>query len=170
MSKLNAIARLVIRVYLGVAMAALFVMMMAIVIDVFMRYTFNSPVMGTFDVVEICLVVAVFYSMGAAISGFHEIVIDLVDQVAPQHLVRVLCRIAGLLSAAVLLFIFVAMVTPATQSYQYGEIRLELNMQVWIVWVIALTGMCGGLLASILSVVNPKRPDRSEPPMPVESS
>ena len=166
MSKLYASARFVIRVYLGVAMAALFLMMMTIVVDVFMRYTFNAPVVGSFDVVEICLVVAVFYSMGAAISGFHEIVIDLVDQVAPPNLVRFLCRVAGVLSAAILLFIFVSMLTPAMQSYQYGEIRLELNIPVWVIWVIALVGMCGGVLASVLNVLQPQqaRHHASDPP------
>lgn len=163
MSKFHAIARYVIRINLGIAMVALLVMVMAIVIDVFMRYTFNSPVVGTFDVVEICLVITVFYSMGAAISGFHEIVIDLVDQVASPRVVQLLSRIAGLLSAGILLFIFVSMLKPAMQSYQYGEIRLELKIPVWIVWVIALVGMCGGILASILNVLRPPRPDRADP-------
>ena len=136
-------------------MAALFLMMMTIVVDVFMRYAFNAPVVGAFDVVEICLVVAVFYSMGAAISGFHEIVIDIVDQFASPKAVAFLTRLAAFLSAAVLLFIFVSMLTPAMQSYQYGEIRLELKIPVWTVWAIALLGMCGGLLASILNILRP---------------
>ena len=155
MPKLFKVADAVIRAYLAIAMAALFVMMMSIVIDVFMRYTFNAPVVGTFDVVEICLVVAVFFSMGAAISGMHEIVIDLVDQVAPTWLVVFLTRAAAILSAVVLLFIFASMISPAIQSYRYGEIRLELKIPVWIVWAIALVGLFGGLLASIMNVLRP---------------
>jgi TRAP-type C4-dicarboxylate transport system permease small subunit len=160
MPKVYAIVRFIIRVYLGVAMAALFVMMMTIVFDVFMRYSFNAPVVGAFDVVEICLVVAVFYSMGAAISGFHEIVIDLVDQVAPPGIVQILCRVAGLLSFVILLFIFISMLTPAMQAFQYGDMRLELKIPVWAIWVIALVGMCGGVLASILNVLQPPPADR----------
>ena len=155
MSLFLAASRFIIRVYLGVAMAALVVMMLTIVSDVFMRYAFNAPVVGAFDVVEICLVVAVFYGMGAAIAGFHEIVIDLVDQVAPAGLVRFLCRLAGVLSAAILIFIFVSMLTPAMQAYQYGDMRLELKIPVWSIWVIALVGMCGGVLASIVNVLAP---------------
>lgn len=155
MSEFLAFARTVIRVYLGVAMAALAVMMLTIVTDVFMRYTFNAPVVGAFDVVEICLVVVIFYGMGAAIAGFHEIVIDLIDQVATTGLVKFLCRLAGLLSAAVLIFIFVSMLTPAMQAYQYGDMRLELKIPVWTIWVIALVGMCGGVLASVVNVLQP---------------
>ena len=169
MSMFLSIARFAIRAYLGIAMAALAVMMMAIVFDVFMRYTFNSPVAGTFDVVEICLVITVFYSMGAAISGFHEIVIDLVDQIAPPRLVRLLYRFAGLLSLAVLLFVFVSMLTPARQSYQWGEMRLELDMPVWIVWVIALVGMCGGLLGSLVNVLQPQGTGKADPPTTTEA-
>ena len=158
MSLFLASARYIIRVYLGVAMTALVVMMLTIVVDVFMRYTFNAPVVGAFDVVEICLVVAVFYGMGAAIAGFHEIVIDLVDQVAPAGMVRFLCRLAGVLSSAILIFIFVSMLTPASQAYQYGDMRLELKIPVWTIWVIALVGMCGGVLASIVNVLQPSAP------------
>lgn len=161
-------ARFIIRVYLGVAMAALAVMMLTVVTDVFMRYTFNAPVVGAFDVVEICLVVAIFYGMGAAIAGFHEIVIDFVDQAAPKWLVRFLCRLAGVLSAVVLIFIFVSMLTPARQAYQYGDMRLELNIPVWTIWVVALVGMCGGVLASIINVLQPpasaRRVSASEAP------
>lgn len=155
MSGIFAFANFIIRAFLAIAMAALFVMMMTIVVDVSMRYAFNAPVIGAFDLVEICLVVTVFYSMGAAISGAHEIVIDLVDQVASPEWVAFLCRAAAILSAAILLFIFISMLAPAIQSFQYGEIRLELKIPVWIIWAIALVGMCGGLLASIMNVLRP---------------
>ena len=153
MSVFLASARFIIRAYLGVAMVALLVMMLTIVGDVFMRYMFNAPIIGAFDVVEVCLIMTVFYGMGAAISGFHEIVIDLIDHMAADWLVRSLCRFSGILSAAILVFIFVSMLTPAKQAYQYGDMRLELNIPVWTIWVIALVGMCGGVLASVMNVV-----------------
>jgi TRAP-type C4-dicarboxylate transport system permease small subunit len=154
------IARLsdyLIRGFLAIAMAALLVMMMAIVADVFMRYVFNSPITGTYDVVEICLVVIVFYSLGAVIAGLHEIVIDIIDQLVSTHRVTLLKRCAASLSAAVLIFIFIAMLKPAMQSYQYGEVRLELNLPVWIIWSIALIGMCGGILASLIRILGIER-------------
>ena len=148
----------IIRAFLGLAMGALGVMMMTIVFDVFMRFAFNSPVTGSYDIVEICLAIAVFYSLGAVIIGAHEIVIDLIDQVAPPPFVTVLQRVAAFASAVVLIFMLVSMITPAMQSYQYGEIRLELNLPVWIVWTIALVGMSGGVLASIVNVLQPVKP------------
>lgn len=151
------ISNYIIRGFLAIAMAALFVMMMAIVADVFMRYVFNSPITGTYDVVEISLVVTVFYSLGAVIAGLHEIVIDIIDQLVSSRLVLVFKRMAATLSASVLIFIFISMLTPAMQSYQYGEVRLELSLPVWIVWTIALVGMCGGILASLLRMLGVER-------------
>lgn len=155
MLRFYSFAYTIIRLFLHIAMAALFVMMMATVVDVFMRYAFNSPVTGTYDVVEICLAITVFYSLGAVISGVNEILIDLIDQMVSSSVLMILKRIAALLSCAVLIFIFVSMITPAMQSHQYGEMRLELNMPNWIVWVIVLIGMSGGVLASIVNLLHP---------------
>ncbi|WP_346908289.1 hypothetical protein [uncultured Roseibium sp.] len=47
---------------------------------------------------------------------------------------------------------FLSMVDPARQAYLYGDMKLELNLPVWIVWVIALGGMAGGVVVSILNL------------------
>ena len=150
MLRLHTFAKRIIGGLLTISMAGLVVMMMTIVCDVFMRFIFNAPITGAYDVVEICLVIAVLYSLGTVILGADEILIDIIDQIAPPGIINLLRRIAALLSAGVLIFIFVSMVTPAIQSHQYGEMRLELNLPVWIFWAIALVGMAGGVLASLL--------------------
>lgn len=155
MTKLIGFANLIIRIFLALAMAALVVMMMTIVLDVFMRFVFNSPITGSYDVVEISLVVAVFYSLGAVIAGLHEILIDLIDYMVPATFVVFLQRLAAFLAFLVLLFIFVSMLTPAIQSYNYGEMRLELNIPAWTIWAIALVGMAGGVLASLVKLIKP---------------
>jgi len=152
MSLIFAVSDAIVRAFLAIATLALLVMMLVIVGDVFMRYLFNAPITGTYDVVEMCLVTAVTFSMGAVISGSREIVIDLIDQIASDRTVVVLRRCAAFASAGILLFIFNSMITPAFQSYQYGEIRLELNMPVWISWALALVGVGGGVLASFVGV------------------
>ncbi len=156
MTRLFAFVDWVNRTFLGIAMLALFTMMMSIVVDVFMRYVFNAAVVGAYDMVEICLVVAIFFSIGALISGSHEILIDLIDQFVSVKSVIFLKRLTGLVSAVVFIFIFISMLTPAIQSYQYGEMRLELKMPVWIAWVFALVGMSGGVLAAIKNVLKPR--------------
>ena len=46
------------RVQLWLAVAALIALMMVTVVDVFMRYSFNRPVRGSFDAVEGLLLLA----------------------------------------------------------------------------------------------------------------
>jgi TRAP-type C4-dicarboxylate transport system permease small subunit len=95
MSSPFVIAHSILRGFLLTAMASLFVMMMAIVCDVFMRFLFNAPITGTYDVVEICLVITVFYSLGSVIIGAHEIAIDIVDQIVSPKVVVLLRRAAA---------------------------------------------------------------------------
>lgn len=152
MQKFLAFTDLVAKAFLALAMVALCVMMLAIVADVFMRYAFNAPITGTIDVVEICLSITIFYSLGAVICGAREIVIDVIDHFVGPSIVKWLARLAGVISTFILMFIFYSMLTPARESYQYAEIRLELQLPVWTVWVVALIGLSGGVLASIANI------------------
>jgi TRAP-type C4-dicarboxylate transport system permease small subunit len=152
MSGLNRISDAILRALLAIAMTALFLMMLVIVADVGLRFTINKPLTGAYDGVEILLVISVFYGMPAVIAGRHEIVIDLIDHFAPAPFVEFLRRFSSLLSALILGFMFLSMIDPARQAYLYGDMKLELNLPVWIVWVIALGGMAGGVIVSILNL------------------
>ena len=134
---------------LRIAMLALVVMMLVVVADVFMRYVFNAPIRGSFDLVEICLAIMVFFGMASVIYRGQEIVIDLIDGFSSRRFTRVLVAIASVLSAIVLIFIFWSMLRPAQDAYTYGDIKLELNLPVWIVWMLTLVGLAGGVLASL---------------------
>lgn len=166
MTRLLDLAALIINGFLSIAMVALLVMMLTIVCDVFMRYVFNTPITGAYDIVEISLIIVVFYSLGAIIISLQEILIDLIDHLVSPRTVVFLQRFSALLSTAILIFIFVSMMTPAIQSYQYGEMRLELNMPTWIMWAIALVGMANGVLASLVKLITPgvMRTIRDDPP------
>ncbi len=150
--------QMIVRVQLWVSMAALVTMMMVVVTDVALRQFFNHPVQGAYDAVSILLGISVFYALGAVIAGRNEIVIDLIDSMLPARVVRFLKRIAGLMSALVLTFIFFAMLTPMQEAYRYGDISLELRIPLWIVWVAALIGMLGGIIASIMMQFSPREP------------
>ncbi|WP_372838120.1 TRAP transporter small permease [Phaeovulum sp.] len=151
-------SRMIVRAQLWVSMAALVLMMSVVVADVALRQLFNHPVQGAYDAVSILLGISVFYALGAVIAARNEIVIDLVDSLLPERAVAFLKRIAGLLSALVLAFIFFAMLTPMQEAYRYGDISLELRIPLWIVWVAALIGMLGGMLASIMMQFAPRGP------------
>ena len=48
-----------------------------------------------------------------------------------------------------------AMITPAMQSYNYGEVKMELQMPIWYLWAAALLGMAGAILCALGALIAP---------------
>src|SRR5262249_42003560 len=76
----------------------LVILMMVTVADVFLRYLFNSPVRGSYDMVESMLLVFVFNAMAAGFFLRRNIVIDLIDSAVGARATALLIRIADVLS------------------------------------------------------------------------
>jgi len=140
------------RVQLWLAALALIVLMMVTVADVFLRYLFNSPVRGSYDMVESLLVVFVFNGMAAGFFTRRNIVIDLIDSAIGRSATAVLIRIADFLSVVCLGVLAWAMLGPAVQAYDYGDRKLELNLPIYILWVVALLGMAGTLFCALVAL------------------
>ncbi|HKA70685.1 MAG TPA: TRAP transporter small permease subunit, partial [Xanthobacteraceae bacterium] len=75
--RLLVIADRLQRIQLWLAALALIVLMMITVADVTLRYLFNSPVRGSYDMVESMLLVFVFNGMAAGFFMRRHVVIDL---------------------------------------------------------------------------------------------
>lgn len=155
MHSLSRLAALLERYFRWLSLAAgaaLIVMMLVTVADVFMRYIFNAPVRGSYELVEICLLISVFFALPQVISTGQEIVIDLIDGLMPPGAVSLLKTAAALATAAVLLFLVWSMLQPATEAYSYGDVKLELGFPVWILWSLALFGLANSLIASLFAL------------------
>jgi len=148
---------------LRLAAVALVVMMCVTVVDVFLRYVFNSPIRSSYDMVEAMMVLFVFNGMSTAFLQRRHIVIDLVDSFVGRRVVGVLIRISDVLTVAVLALFIYAMLTPALQSYGYGERKLELGLPIYIEWAAALIGIIGATLCAIGAFLMPAIPRRDEP-------
>jgi TRAP-type C4-dicarboxylate transport system permease small subunit len=131
----------------GVALVAL---MLVTVADVFLRYVFNSPIRGSYDIVEAMLLIFVFNGMAAAFFGRRHIVIDVIDSFVGRRVTAMLIRLSDALSVVVLILIFWAMINPAVQIYQYGDVKLELRLPIYLLWIAALIGLAGTILAAIV--------------------
>jgi TRAP-type C4-dicarboxylate transport system permease small subunit len=151
-------------VQLWLAAAALIVMMCVTVLDVFLRYTLNNPVRGSYDVVEAMLVVFVFNGMSTAFLHRKAITIDLIDSFVGPRLVAMLVRISDLLSIATVVLFSYAMIVPAMQSFAYGERKLELQMPIYWLWVAALVGMAGAVLCAVGALYAPPATRDDGPP------
>ena len=52
------------------------------------------------------------------------------------------------------LFIY-AMITPALQSYGYGERKMELGLPIWLLWAVALVGIAGAIVCAFGALLLP---------------
>ncbi len=146
---------------LKISAVALIVMMMVTVADVFLRYVFNNPIRGSYDLVECSLCVFIFHGLAAGFLDRKNIVIDVIDHFVSGRQLSVLIRVADILSVACLLLVAWAMVTPALQAWSYGDRKIDLNFPIWILWVFAFAGMAITLLCAIGAALS--RPKTEEP-------
>ncbi len=154
------------RVQLRLAAVALIVMMSVTIADVTLRYVFNAPIRGAYDLVSSMLVVFVFNGMSTAFLQRRNIVIDLINSFTHRHVVAVLIRVADVLAILMLVMFAYAMITPAMQAYSYGDRKLELQLPIWILWVIAGIGMAGAIACAggaLLAPVHTGHHDQEEP-------
>jgi TRAP-type C4-dicarboxylate transport system permease small subunit len=156
---MNAQARLLMladwmqRVQLWIAAGALVVLMMVTVFDVLLRYLFNSPIRVSYEMVEVMLLVFVFNGMPAAFFGRRHIVIDLLDGVFGASITRILIRMADVLSVLCLAVLAWAMLLPATQAYQYGDIKLELRLPIYVLWIVTLASFAGTMFCAVVTLL-----------------
>jgi TRAP-type C4-dicarboxylate transport system permease small subunit len=151
--RLLAVADRIQRAQLWVAAVALVVLMMVTVFDVFLRYLFNRPIGGSYDMVETMLLVFVFNGMAAAFFGRRHIVIDLIDSLVGERATAVLIRLADVLAVVCLGLLAWAMLLPAGQAYAYGDVKLELGLPVYVLWLIALVSLAGTIFCALVTLV-----------------
>lgn len=135
-----------------IACIALVVMMLVVVADVGLRFVFNIPVRGAYDVVSIALLVMVFFGIGPVIARRGEILIDLIDGFVSAAVLRGLGLVAGVGTLAIFLFLGWSMIGPARDAYRYGDRSLELGLPVWTLWAVAFAGMAGILACAVLAL------------------
>jgi TRAP-type C4-dicarboxylate transport system permease small subunit len=151
--RLVTLAGWVQRSQLWLAAAALVILMMVTVLDVAMRYLFNRPIRASLDTVEVMLLVFVFNGMAAAFFGRRHIVIDLLDNVLGARMTHVLIRVADILSVLCLLLLAWAMLLPASQAFQYGDVKMELPIPIYVLWIIALMSFAGTIFCAVVTLV-----------------
>jgi TRAP-type C4-dicarboxylate transport system permease small subunit len=137
------------------AMIALVVMMGSTCVDVALRFLFDRPIRGAYDIVEACLVVFVFHGMSASFFARKNIVIDIIDSLVSPRLESALVRLSDVVSVVLLVLVTAAMISPALQAYDYGDRKLELGLQLWVLWIFAIVGLIGTLLCALGPLFRP---------------
>lgn len=131
------------------AAAFLAAMMMVTVIDVVLRSVFNTPVFGTFDLVELFLVAAIFLALPETFRREEHVLVDLVDHVAPAGAVRWLRLLAAGLAVVFLALMLWHAIPPAKDTYVFGDRTLDLEIPRFLHWIPILLGLAAALLTAL---------------------
>ena len=118
------------RFLLFIGQFALAIMVMLTVVDVFLRYVFNRPILGSYELTEFMMAVLVFSTIGYTMAVKGHVVVDLVFTKLPQRTRDILECITSLI--AFILFAIVAWrnAVQAITAWGRNDITAELFIPI----------------------------------------
>jgi TRAP-type transport system small permease protein len=138
----NAIARLDrgMEPLLGVIAGVLLFCMMSITfVDVVLRYIFNAPLKGSFEITELMLVVLIFSALPLVSRREEHVVMDFLDRHLPPRIYLALRALEHIVSAAVMAGLGWLLWQRASKLAAYGDTTAVLRIELApFVYAIAL--------------------------------
>jgi TRAP-type C4-dicarboxylate transport system permease small subunit len=132
---------------LGIAASAiLFCMMTLTFVDVILRYVFNRPLRGGFEVTELMLLVLIFAGLPLVTHANEHVTMDLIDRWLSPRARRFLGRVMEAVSAALMFALTWFMWNKAQRISGYGDTTDVLRIAVgpfvyFMVAMILLSGL-----------------------------
>lgn len=115
----------------------LFCMMTLTFADVVLRYLFNAPLRGSFEITELMLVVLIFAALPLVSRREEHVVMDFLDRYIPLAIYRVLRALEHVVSAAVMFGMGWLLWQKAGKLAAYGDtsavLRIELAPYVYAI-------------------------------------
>lgn len=138
----------------GIAIAFLVFMMLGTSIDATMRFLFNRPISGVFELAELAMVVCVFFGLGWAQQDRKHIrATMLIDRFSPRA--RMIAdAIAWACAALLLLALAVPATSAAIESVTIREFRWgSMQLPIWWVKIILAVGLWLAFIQMIWSCI-----------------
>ncbi len=120
------------------------------IIDIALRGIFNRPIQGSYEIVQLSLVTAIYAGLGETFRRSTNIVVDLIDFVAPRFSRRVLLPLADLLSFVVVAVFFVGAIRQGMAVAGYGDTTMDLKIAIYWYWIPVIVGFGWALACLVL--------------------
>ena len=129
-----------------------FAIMAVTIYDVLANNLFKRPFRGTYELVELLLVMAVFFGLPELFRRQLHIVVDVVDHFVSPAARQRLMLIGAVVTLAFLLVLGYAMINPALDTLQFPESRQDTGIRTTFFWlpIVVGTGLC--VLAAALDL------------------
>jgi TRAP-type C4-dicarboxylate transport system permease small subunit len=134
--------------------ATLFVasMMLLTIVDILSKNMFNRPISGTFELVELSLVFAVFLGIPVIFLKDANIVVDVLDHMLAPRPVVVLKLFGAGVTLVFLLLLGWAVIAPATDTIKYPQYTQEAGVPHSVFWLPILLGIGLSIICTVLIV------------------
>jgi TRAP-type C4-dicarboxylate transport system permease small subunit len=139
-----------------VAAGFLAAMMLLTVADVTLRAFFNTPLRGTYELIELLLAGTFFLALPAVFLRDEHIVVDVIDPIAPRA-VPVLKRLAGVLAVVLLAAMAWQGWLAAQDTIAFGDVTADLALPRVLHWIALLVGVIGSTLAAAVMCLRADR-------------
>jgi TRAP-type C4-dicarboxylate transport system permease small subunit len=141
------------------AVAALFLaaMVLLTVADVVLRALFSYPLRGMLELIELGLACAVFLGLPAVFLRRGHLVVDVIDQIAPRSLARLLDLAGAVVSFGMLAVMAWQMLPVARSMYEFGDVTSDLSIPKIYYWIPVLLGVLGSAAATLAFIVRWRR-------------
>ena len=135
-------------------LAAVFLaaMMLLTVADVVLRHVFSYPIRGMLELIELGLACTVFLALPAVFLRDENLVVDVIDQLAPKGFVRLLDLLGALVSLGVLVVMVWQMVPLAKSMIEFGDVTSDLSIPKLYYWIPVLLGVVASGVAVLVFI------------------
>ncbi len=143
---------LISRVLNAVAGGTLFLMMLLTAIDVVLRYAFNRPIGGTYEITELMMVIVIFFALAYTQATKAHVSVDFLVARLSKRKQKIIDFLNHALAFAMLLLMTIMSFIKAFQVMTRGEVSPTLSIPVYPFFLLVGLGcaaMCGELLRQI---------------------
>lgn len=150
---------------LGVAASAiLFCMMTLTFVDVVLRYLFNRPIRGGFEITELMLLVLIFAGLPLVSHGDEHVTIDFIDRLLGAGAKRQLARAVHLASAAIMFLLAWLIWLKADRIWAYRDATdvLRIAYGPFVYFMALMIGLTGFI--HLYKVFAPGKPAARDAP------
>ena len=135
----------------GIAGAALVFLVLLTFTNVIMRRVFNSPIQWTEEMQKACFIWIVYFGAGAVFRNGGHVAIDIIVDLFPKKIQRVIELIGTLITIYVLANLCLQSFELVRQFYDTARVTNLLKMPFYIVYIPIPIG-CLSMIASVLWV------------------
>lgn len=127
------------------------------IVDIVLRAVFNLPIQGSYEIVQLSLVTAIYAGIGETFRRGTNLVVDLIDFVAPRVSKKLLIPLADMLSFAVVAVVLAGAIRQGFVVAGYGDTTMDLKIPVYWYWIPVIVGSAWALVCIALRLCGEDR-------------